>query len=77
MEEFDGCTRSSLERFEMEYWEWRKTKIWADRWIPIPNSFMVASPRSQNFGGELVESFIDREAGGWDTIAVKNVFLPF
>ena len=38
---------------------------------------MVASPRSQNFKGELVESFIDREAGGWDTIAVKNVFLPF
>ena len=23
----------------------RKTKIWVDRWIPIPNSFMVARPR--------------------------------
>ena len=42
----------------------RRTKIWADRWIPIPNSFMVASPMRQNFEGELVESFIDREAGG-------------
>ena len=24
-----------------------------------------------------MEYFIDREAGGWDTSAVKNVFLPF
>ena len=55
----------------------RKTKIWVDRWIPIPNSFMVASPRPQNFESELVEYFIDRETGGWDTSAVKNVFLPF
>ena len=55
----------------------RKTKIWADRWIPTPNSFMVASPRPQNFEGELVEHFIDRGAGGWDTFAIKNVFLPF
>ena len=55
----------------------RKTKIWVDRWTPIPNSFMVASPRPQNFEGELVEYFIDRESGGWDISAVKNVFLPF
>ena len=55
----------------------RKTKIWVDRWIPIPNSFMVASPRPQNFEGELVEYFIDHETGGWDISAVKNVFLPF
>ena len=54
-----------------------KTKIWADRWIPTPNSFMVASLRLQNFEGELVETFIDRESRGWDINAVKSVFLPF
>ena len=42
----------------------RKTKIWADRWIPTLNSFMVASLRLQNFEGELVETFIDCELGG-------------
>ena len=51
----------------------QKTKIWADRWIPIPNSFMVASPKPQNFEGELVETLLNREFGGWDINAVKNV----
>ena len=37
----------------------RRARIWADRWIPIPNSFMVASPRPQNFEGELVENLLD------------------
>ena len=54
-----------------------RTKIWADRWIPIPNSFTVASPRPQNFEGELVDTLLDRESRGWDISAVKNVFLPY
>ena len=37
----------------------QRVRIWADRWIPIPNSFMVASPRSHNFEGEAVESLLD------------------
>ncbi|XP_030949032.1 uncharacterized protein LOC115972957 [Quercus lobata] len=40
----------------------RRAKIWADRWIPILNSFMVASPKPQNFEGELVETLLDCES---------------
>ena len=44
------------------------------RWIPIPNSFMVASPRPHIFEGEPVETLLDRESCGWDISAVKRVF---
>lgn len=54
----------------------RRARIWADRWIPIPNSFMVVSPRPQSFKGELVEDLLDREYGRWNTNVVKNSFLP-
>ena len=54
----------------------QRAKIWANRWIPIPNSFMVVSPRPHNFEGELVKSLLDRVFGGWNTSIVKNCFLP-
>ena len=38
---------------------------------------MVASPRPQNFEGELVETLLDRESGGLNISVVKNVFLPY
>ena len=38
---------------------------------------MVASPRPQNFEGELVETLLDRELGGLNINEVKNVFLPY
>ena len=36
-----------------------KAKIWTDRWIPTPNSFIVVSPRPQNAENELVETLLD------------------
>ena len=54
----------------------RKARIWTDRWIPIANSFMVVSPRPQNFKDELVETLLDREFGRRNTNVVKNSFLP-
>ena len=54
----------------------QRVRIWADKWVPIPNSFKVISPRPQNFEGELVESLLNREIGGWNTSVVKNCFLP-
>ena len=53
----------------------RKVKIWTDRWIPTPNSFMVVSPRPQNAENVLVETLIDRELGQWNSDAVRNSFL--
>nr|POE82123.1 hypothetical protein CFP56_57259 [Quercus suber] len=55
----------------------REEMMWNQRWIPIPNSFMVVSPRPQNFEGDLVENLLDREVGGRNTSVVKNCFLPY
>lgn len=51
-------------------------RIWADRWIPTPNLFMVVSPRPQNFEGELVEDLLNCEFGRGNSSVVKNSFLP-
>ena len=42
----------------------QSVRIWADRWLPTPNSFKVASPRPQEFNGTMVESLLDRVVGG-------------
>ena len=54
----------------------RKARIWIDRLIPTPNSFMVVSPQPSNFENELVEIFLDHKLGRWNTSAVKKSFLP-
>ena len=38
---------------------------------------MVESPRPQNFVGELVETLLDHELGGWNISTVKSVFLSY
>ena len=37
----------------------------------------MVSPRPQEFNGTMVESFLDRVAGGWNKNLVSNIFLPF
>lgn len=54
----------------------RRARIWPNRWITIPNPLMVASPRPQNFEGDLAENLLDQEFGRWNTSAIKNSFLP-
>ena len=76
MEKSGGCKGGSSSWTEMEYWRW-KAKIWTDRWIPTPNSFMVVSPRPQNAENELVKTLLDRDLGRWNTSAVRNNFLPY
>ncbi|XP_065615736.1 uncharacterized protein LOC136061642 [Quercus suber] len=50
-------------------------KIWEDRWIPTPDSFMVVSPKTP-LESEMVACLIDKETGSWDIDKVKGVFLP-
>lgn len=54
----------------------KRVRIWANSWIPTPNSFIV-SPRPQNFEGDLVENLLYREIRGWDLNLVKDIFLPY
>ena len=54
----------------------RKVNIWADKWIPIPESFKIISPRPLDTSCELVASLINSEIGGWDIPTVKEIFIP-
>lgn len=51
-------------------------RIWANIWLPIPNSFKVVSPRLQAFDGDMVATLLDREIAGWDKNLVRGNFLP-
>ena len=52
-------------------------RIWDDRWLPTPKSFKVVSPWPQKLNGTMVESLLDRAAGGWNKNLVRDMFLPF
>ena len=53
----------------------QSVRIWGDRWLPTQKSFKVTSPRPHVFEGNMVDSLLDREVGGWD----KNLvcILPY
>ena len=55
----------------------QNVRIWDDRWLPTPKSFKVVSPRPQELNGTMVESLLDRVAGGWNKNLVRDMFLPF
>ena len=76
MEKLSGSKGGSLSGSKWNIGNGRKAKIWTDRWIPTPNSFMVVSLRPKNAENELVETLLDRELGRWNTSAVRNNFLP-
>lgn len=54
----------------------QSVRIWANIWLPIPNSFKVVSPRLQAFDGDMVATLLDREIAGWDKNLVRGNFLP-
>ena len=54
----------------------RNVNIWKDRWIPIPESFKVISPRPQDTDREEVSSLLDLERGTWDIDLVRRTFFP-
>ena len=55
----------------------QSVRIWDDKWLPSPNSFKVVSPRPQEINGTMVESLLNRVAGGWNKNMVRDMFLPF
>lgn len=49
--------------------------IWKDRWLPIPDSFKVVSPRSHDSELEMVGNLLDLDWGSWDIEKVRCTFL--
>ena len=54
----------------------KNVKIWEDRWLPIPISFKVCSPRRQGVDLAMVANLLDGEKGMWNIDKMKSTFLP-
>lgn len=64
-------------------------RIWGERWIQIPNSYIVQSPPNQDYAEAKVSALIDKDLGVWDmnilntllrgeeVMAIKSIPLSF
>lgn len=48
--------------------------IWYDKWVPIPNTFKIQSPRRGLEGNARVKDFIDPDTKQWNLNLQKEVF---
>lgn len=51
-------------------------KIWQHKWIPIPSSYMIQSPRSMLLEDAMVEALIDAETRDWNPHLIHQLFSP-
>jgi hypothetical protein len=51
-----------------------KTRIWGEKWVPLPNSFTIHSPPSNGNEEMRVCDLIDKNLGWWDQNMLKNMF---
>ena len=52
----------------------KTTRIWKDRWIPLPTTFMVCSPPSLLDPNETVSRLIDADTKWWDYAMLEKLF---
>lgn len=52
------------------------TKIWGDKWLPVPFSYCVESPIKTLHRDSRVSKLIDRVLGGWNLSLVNQMFNP-
>ena len=53
-----------------------RIRIWGDRWLPKPSTFMVSSPRLFMPQDMKVGELIDKKEASWKVGAVDALFLP-
>lgn len=49
--------------------------MWKDRWLSIPESFKVVSPKTEDSNVDYVEQLMDLEEGSCNIEKVRNTFL--
>nr|XP_023926771.1 uncharacterized protein LOC112038196 [Quercus suber] len=52
-----------------------KIRIWGDRWLPKPSTFMVSSPKLFMPGDMKVGDLINKEEASWKVAAIDALFL--
>ena len=55
----------------------KSTRIWKDKWIPIPSTYRVISPRTLLPIDATVDILIDAERGTWRADLVRELFIKF
>jgi hypothetical protein len=51
-----------------------KTRIWKDRWLPRPSTFMIQSPPSLLNSDAIVSEIIDEDTRWWKTQLLETLF---
>ena len=51
-------------------------KIWGDRWIPTPTTFMIQSPIRGLEENDKVEVLINHNSRSWKSTFIDDIFLP-
>ena len=49
-------------------------RVWCDKWVPRPSTYMVVSPKKPSPQVALVKDLINRDAFEWDMELVKWYF---
>ena len=55
----------------------KSIRIWKDKWIPIPSTYRVISPRTLLPIDATVDIVIDAERGTWRADLVRELFINF
>ena len=52
------------------------TRVWGDKWVPIPTTFAIHSLLRELNGNTKVAELIDRDCQGWNKELIERLFLP-
>jgi hypothetical protein len=50
--------------------------VWGEKWVPIPNSFSIKTPKPAHMENIFVSSLIDMNTRQWDQPLISSIFLP-
>ncbi|XP_074288653.1 uncharacterized protein LOC141613808 [Silene latifolia] len=53
------------------------TRVWNDCWIPNTQTRRVISPRGQSSEDMVVVELFNERANGWNSMIIRQLFLPF
>ena len=56
-------------------WDGKDIRVWGDKWLPTPSSFLVQSPRLNQMGDWKFFSLIDQDTKQWNVPLVAVTFL--
>ena len=63
-----------IERLIWRIGDGESVKIWGDKWIPSPSTYMVQSPKKILDGSAMVKELFDQDVHGWNLRLLQQIF---